>query len=151
MDTTDNADTAGGADTTDTAPACGDEEAIFAECRARHATGEEISDACARAIAALWHGGQCSRAYAFASTGAILSDADAASDTPEDIRYHNDNAPSALWQEIFGATTNHNGTRCTQYEALDADWQLAADMFGTYLAQFAARRPQPGWATLWPH
>jgi hypothetical protein len=150
MDTNDNADTTDTADTPDEAPACGDERAIFAECRARHATGDEISDACARAIAALWHGGQRSRAHAFASTGAILSDADPATDTPDDIRYHDDNAPSLLWREIFLATTNDNDTRCTQYEALDADWQLAADMFGTYLTHCTARGPQPGWSALWP-
>jgi hypothetical protein len=127
-----------------------DEYTIFTECRARHADGVEISDACARAIAALWHGGQRSRAYAFASTGAILSDADPDSDTPEDIRYHDQHAPSLLWREIFLDTVDHHGTRCTQYEALDPDWRLAADMFGTYLQQFTARGPQRGWSALWP-
>ena len=156
MDTTDNADATASTETTGATSECGDEAAIFAECRARHATGEEISDACARAIAALWHGGQRSRAYAFASTGAILSnadadaDADAATDTPEDIQEHHHNAPTLLWREIFLAPTAHNGTRCTQYEALDPDWQLAADMLGTYLTQFTARGPQAGWSNLWP-
>lgn len=145
-------------DTTDTAtgfvtgmtPECGDERAIFAECHARYAAGEEISDACARAIAALWHGGQRTRACTFASTGAILSDADPDTDTPEDIRYHDDNAPTALWEEIFHATTHHNGTQCTQYEALDPNWRLAADMFGTYLMRCTVRGPQSGWSALWP-
>lgn len=77
----------------DTPEADGGEQAIFTECRARHANGEQISDACARAIAALWHGGQRSRAYAFASTGAILSDADPATDTPEDIGEHDHKRP----------------------------------------------------------
>ena len=134
----------------DTPKPDGDEHAILTECRARHATGEEISDACAHAIAALWHGGQRSRACAFASTGAILSDADCAADTPEDIREHDHNAPTMLWREIFLATTDHNGTRCTQYEALDPEWRLAADMFGTYLTHCTARGPQPGWSALWP-
>lgn len=156
MDTTDKANTTDPHDTDgmdgmgDTTPVCGNEATIFAECRVRHAAGEEISDACARAIAALWHGGQRSRAYAFASTGAILSDADPATDTPEDIQEHHHNAPTLLWREIFLAPTAHNGTRCTQYEALDPDWQLAADMFGTYLTQFTARGPQAGWSNLWP-
>jgi hypothetical protein len=138
------------ADPADTTPPSGDERAIFAECRACHAEGREISDACARAIVALWQDGQRSRAHAFASTGAILSDADLAMDTPGDIRDHDSNAPTLLWREIFLATTNENGARCTQYQALDPDWRLAADMFGTYLTHRTARGPQPGWSGLWP-
>lgn len=145
MDTTDAT-----IEPTDTTSPSADERAIVAECRACHAEDREISDACARAIAALWQDGQRSRAHAFASTGAILSDADPATDTPDEIRYHDSNAPTLLWREIFLATTNDNGTRRTQYEVLDPDWRLAADMFGTYLAHRTARGPQPGWSSLWP-
>ncbi len=92
----------------------------------RHATeaqarDEEISDACARMIAAMWHGGQASDGYAFASSGAISD--------PDDV-----------YRSLFGVAT---------YAALPAEEKILADMMGTYLIRAGRRGPVSGWSRLW--
>lgn len=116
-----------------------DEQAVFAECRAALIHGRVISDGCARTIAALWHGGQASRAYAFASTGAIV--ADPYSDDPADMAEATAEAPAELWRELFGPPA--------AYADLSADWRRAADQLRAYLTDHGARGPQPGWSSLW--
>ncbi|WP_199431205.1 hypothetical protein [Qaidamihabitans albus] len=82
--------------------------------------GEEISDAAARTIAALYHGGQASFGYSFASTGAITD-------------------PSDIWRDLFAST----------YLELPRTEQELADRLGTYLIRCGPRPPVPGWAELW--
>ncbi len=105
-----------------------DMEKVIAECRAKHGR-EEISDACARVIASLYHDGQWSRAYALSSTGAITDD------------------PSAVWREMFG--TKMPATGRTMYESATADEKIMMDMMGTYLIRAGERGPVPGWSDLW--
>lgn len=52
----------------------GDDEQIRREVRRAELTDEPINDACARMIAAQWHGGQTTAMCSFATTGAIHSD-----------------------------------------------------------------------------
>lgn len=98
----------------------GDMEKIVAECRAKRGV-QEISDACARVIAALYHDGQWSLSYSFASTGAITDH------------------PERVWREMFG----------TLYSGASADEKLVMDMMGTYLARAGKRGPVRGWSGLW--
>ncbi|MGP4030245.1 hypothetical protein [Actinomadura sp. 3N407] len=98
----------------------GDMEKVVAECRAKHGV-QEISDACARVIASLYHEGQRSLSYSLASTGAIT-------DHPEQV-----------WREMFG----------TLYSGASADEKLVMDMMGTYLTRAGQRRPVCGWSGLW--
>jgi hypothetical protein len=51
----------------------GDFQKAVQHCRDRLCQGQEISDACARVIASLYHEGQSSSSYALASSGATLS------------------------------------------------------------------------------
>jgi hypothetical protein len=48
-----------------------DDEQISREVRRADFTDEPINDACARMIAAQWHGGQATAMCSFATTGAI--------------------------------------------------------------------------------
>ncbi|WP_433474950.1 hypothetical protein ACQPZP_40785 [Spirillospora sp. CA-142024] len=98
----------------------GDMEKVVAECRAKRGV-QEISDACARVIASLYHDGQWSLAYSFASTGAIT-------DHPEQV-----------WREMFGAL----------YSGASRDEKLVMDMMGTYLTRAGRRGPVRGWSGLW--
>jgi hypothetical protein len=88
-------------------------------CEARSEAGEEISDAAARTVAALWHDGSAP-ALSFLSTGAIVE------------------STTVLWGRFFG-----------DYSGLSARERLVADMFGTYLLNRSERGPVPGWSGLW--
>lgn len=97
----------------------GDFEKVAQAAREAQNMGREIFDGEARTIAALFHNGQASPSYSFASTGAI-----------ED--------PTELWRDLFG-----------DYSRLLPDEQLVADMMGTYLSARADRGPVPGWSHMW--
>lgn len=105
---------------------------VIAHCRMQAAAGEEISDECARVIAAMYHHGQRSLAYAFASTGRIptrVTSCGTATNT------------DALWCSMF-----------SEYARYTDDARLIADMFGTYLTQ-RVRDDRidavEGWSSLW--
>jgi hypothetical protein len=98
-----------------------DQQAVTSACRRAQALGVEISDGTARTIAAMWHGGQDTAGYRFASTGAIEPD-----------------GVTAIWRDL-GA----------DYSTASADDRLALDMLGTYLLNRANRGPVAGWAHLW--
>lgn len=90
----------------------------------------EISDACARMIASLWHGGQDTLGYSSASTGAI----------PDD--------PSLLWRDLFGPWNPRRGVFETYYKASRQD-QRVMDALGTYLHTVGPRGPVTGWFGQW--
>ncbi len=102
---------------------------VVAHARQRQARDLEISDAAARVIASMYHGGQASLGYAFASTGRI----DLTVDYPG----------SAIYADLFSGDSD--------YSRLTTDARLLADMLGTYLqARVRARRAEvPGWSGLW--
>lgn len=104
----------------------GDMENAVAECRRAQSQGLEISDACARVIASLYHSGGNSFTATLASTGEIRRAATA----------------GGLCRELFGPTT---------YSSLSADERLMFDMMGTYLLSRlkAGRRTVEGWSGLW--
>lgn len=88
----------------------------------RIAMGEnrEIDDATARVIASLYHSGQWSDSYSFASTGAIADASD-------------------IWHCCF-----------PDYAGLENEREkLIADMLGTYLLNRADKSAVPGWSKLW--
>lgn len=89
--------------------------------RAAEAAGQEIPDAVARVIASLYHEGQASVSYSFASTGAIPETAD------------------DLWREMWPSG----------YDGLSDDEKVLFGMFGTYALNRADRGPVPGWSRLW--
>jgi hypothetical protein len=101
----------------------GDTANAMGHCRERQAAGEEISDACARVIASMYHNGGTSVGASFASTGAIIDD------------------PSSVWGDLFDSPTGF-------YHAMGTD-QLMADMLGTYLVRAGTRGPVEGWSGLW--
>jgi hypothetical protein len=103
--------------------ASAEEEAVFAECLAAQQAGEEISDGCARTIAAWYQ--ENGPSAEFATTGAI----------PED--------PSDVWRSCFYL----NGR--SMYPDMNAAMKLAADMLGTYLTRAGTRGPVTGWSGLW--
>ena len=98
-----------------------DSQKVAIHCQARQDAGEEISDACARVIAASWYSSNAGAS--FATTGAITV------------------SPSALWRELF----------LPEYESgrMSAGDRLAADMLGTYLTAAGERGPVAGWSGLW--
>lgn len=100
-----------------------DQQAITRECRTARAAGEEISDGCARAIAAWYAVGMPSAS--FATSGAITD-------------------PSEVWRDLF---TLRNGT--DMYPGMSADEKLPADMLGTYLTSAGPRGPVAGWSRVW--
>lgn len=100
-----------------------DEEKAILACEAAQAEGREIDDATARVIASLYHNGQASLGYSFASTGAI----------PEDT--------SDLWRDLFGDVYNESWMGPKQ--------RLMADMLGTYLINRADKGPVDGWSKIW--
>lgn len=104
----------------------GDWEKIMREVKAK-AGLDEISDACARMIASVYHGGQYTAGYAFASSGAIC-------------------CADEVWRDLFGPF--EHGQYKT-YAACNGDEKLAADMLGTYLVNKGTRGRVPGWSTLW--
>lgn len=79
-----------------------------------------ISDACARVISSLYHNGQASLGYAFASTGTI----------PEN--------PLALWDEMF-----------SNLRELPGQERIHAMYLYVYLRETGPRGPVNGWAALW--
>ena len=105
-----------------------DATAIQLECLRAQAAGEEISDGCARAIAAGYMEGQAGAS--FATTGAITD-------------------PTEVWRDLFYLRGQ------TMYPGMSADEQLAADALGTYLiaavrdSADASRGPVAGWSSLW--
>jgi hypothetical protein len=103
--------------------ASAEEEAVFAECRAAQEAGQEISDGCARTIAAWYQ--ENGRSAEFVSTGAI----------PQE--------PSDVWRSCF-----YLGNR-SLYRDMPPSLKLAADMLGTYLVRAGRRGPVPGWSKLW--
>lgn len=97
----------------------GDYENVMAEVRAAYGR-HEISDACARVIAAMYHGGQSSVGYAFVSTGAIPETAD------------------DLWHDLW-PTSPVSGS--------DEFMMLGA--LGSYAINRSDRGPVEGWSRLW--
>lgn len=100
-----------------------DMELAVAACRAAQSGGHEISDTCARVIASMYHGGQWSRGYALASSGAIVDGSD------------------GLCSELFG-----------DYATLSPNAKMLYDMMGTYLlARVREGRTGPvtDWHKLW--
>lgn len=95
------------------------------ECQAAQAEQREISDACARVIAALYQDSEVGAALA--TTGAIIA------------------SPDSVWCSLFGGL-DHNGY--TFYAGMGRE-QLLADMLGTYLIRAGKRGPVPGWSKLW--
>ena len=81
--------------------------------------GCEIDDGTARTIAALFHSGQSTAGYAFASSGAISD-------------------PTDVYRSLF-----------KDYDRADAFERLAGDALGTYLVQAGVRGPVPGWSEHW--
>lgn len=79
-----------------------------------------ISDACARVISSLYHNGQASLGYAFASTGAI---------PPNQL---------AIWDELF-----------PNLWQLSSQERIHAMHLYTYLRAQKPRGPVNGWAALW--
>lgn len=100
----------------------GDMENVMREVNAKEGRGE-ISDACARVIASLYHDGQASQSYSFASTGTIAN-------------------ATALFRELF-----------PDYDSLSEDEKRMASMLGTYIIRATdangTRPPVGGWADLW--
>ena len=94
----------------------------LAECRERQGRGREISDGCARTIAAMYHEPGFPAGPAFSTSGAI----------PED--------PMDVWHALFGRGF---------YSGMTMDEKLLADMLGTYLIAAGPRGPVPGWSSLW--
>lgn len=97
----------------------GDYENVMAEVHAAYGK-YEISDACARVIASMYHTGQASESYAFASTGAI----------PEESGY--------ITRQLF-----------PELDGLSADEMLILGALGTYLINRPDRGPVEGWSRLW--
>ena len=100
----------------------GDLEKCLAECRERQSQGREISDGCARTIAAMYHEPGFPDGPAFSTSGAI----------PED--------PTDVWHALFGRGW---------YDSMPSHERLMADMLGTYLIAAGPRGPVPGWSSLW--
>lgn len=98
----------------------GDYEKAMWHAKDAQSRDEEISDACARVIASMYHGGQSSIGYAFASTGVL----------PEDS--------GDLCRGLFGP-----------YDGLSADERLLFDMLGTYAVNREDRGTVQGWSRLW--
>lgn len=99
-----------------------DDAAIARECQAARAEGREISDGCARAIAAQYMSGDLGAA--FATSGAIIG-------------------PSDVWRDLFFI-----GNR-SMYEGMSLPEKTAADMIGTYLINAGERGPVDGWSNVW--
>lgn len=102
--------------------ASAEEEAVFAECRTAQEAGEEISDGCARTIAAWFQ--ENGPSATFATTGAI----------PD---------PTGVWRSCF-----YLGDR-SLYRELSPPMKLAANMLGTYLVRAGRRGAVEGWSNLW--
>ena len=96
-----------------------DFSACIAECEQAQAEGHEVSDGCARTIAALYAEGM-GIGQAFASSGAISS-------------------PSDVWGDLF----------LTTYAGSPPNEQLLADMLGTYLISAGKRGKVHGWSAVW--
>jgi hypothetical protein len=107
-----------------------DPDKIQAEVAAAAHEGREISDACARMIASLWHGGQGTSGYSFASTGAI----------PDD--------PHLVWRDLFGPWNPRRG-EFEAYADSGRQDQRAMDALGTYLHNAGPRGPVAGWSDKW--
>lgn len=91
-------------------------EDVYGECRSAQAAGEEISDACAKAIGRWYQSPGRPNTVSFVSYGAIAE---------------------GLWREF-----TDNGAL---YEAGDPDEKLALDMLGTYLINREDKGPVEGW------
>lgn len=93
-------------------------------CRAAVYAESEIDDATARVIASMYHSGQASVSYSFASTG-FISD------------------PTDVYRDCFPAGHRPYEESGDMYE------NLFRDMLGTYLMNRADRSAVPGWNRLW--
>lgn len=98
--------------------------AILAAAVKRREEGARITHLQARVIANAWHGGQGTALYAFASSGAIISDANYPEYTP-------------LLDEISAEQAVQDGTHWRELDALRA-----------YVAHHGPRGAQPGWSEL---
>jgi hypothetical protein len=101
----------------DDIPAC------LAECHRVQSSDDsgEISDACARTIAAMYAEGM-GAGQSLASTGAIVG------------------GTSNVWRDLFG-----NGF----YDTMPRSERILADMLGTYLLNRENDGPVDGWSNLW--
>lgn len=109
-----------------------DMEKALTECRKALAEGREISDACARVIASMFHCGQGSASYSFASTGRISASED--------------------WSSIVADRSNLWGQMFPDYTVLAPGERLLGDMMGTYLltrVKSGVVGAVPGWSDLW--
>lgn len=98
-----------------------DWDAVMAEISAKHGK-EEISDACARTIASMYHNGQASIGYSFVSTGEIRD-------------------ASALWSDL---TDNGHA-----YNVGTEEEKRALDMLGAYFVSKGRRSQVAGWSDMW--
>jgi len=103
-----------------------DMDKAVAYCRAAQDMGAEISDACARVIASMYHGGQKSATYALASSGYLPPGEAAAFIVPD----------------LFG-----------KYGQLTEDERMLYDMMGTYVLDRVREgrvgAAIDGWSNLW--
>jgi len=104
----------------------GDMEKAVAACRRAQADGVEISDACARVIASMFHNGGDSLTASLASTGEIC----------------HGTSVGGLCRELFSDAT---------YSSLPPDERLLYDMMGKYLFArlYRGERTVEGWPHLW--
>jgi len=99
---------------------------VVAECLAAQRSDREISDGCARTIAA-WYAEGMDTGQSFATTGAISSSTD-----------------------VYRALFYLHGDRARPlYPTMAPHQKLCADMLGTYLTRAGVRGPQEGWSSKW--
>lgn len=100
----------------------GDVELCVEEARACQEAGLEISNACARTIASMWHSGQNSVSYSFVSRGAV--------------------------PDYAGRLLNDMFTEAAR-SLLTGDDKLLAEAFRRYLHGKEGRPAVQNWHTLW--
>jgi hypothetical protein len=107
-----------------------DLDKIHVEVASAEHEDRAISDACARMIASLWHGGQGTLGYSFAATGAI----------PDD--------PSRVWQDLFGPWNSRRGKFEAFADSSSQD-QCAMSALEIYLHGAGPREPVARWSDTW--
>lgn len=109
----------------------GDLEKCLIECNRAQADAEEISDGCARTIAAMYHEPGYPAGPAFSTSGAISN-------------------PTEVWEALFGCGVRKAWkNRPDSFYSSMGDEKILADMLGTYLVKAGPRGPVPGWSSLW--
>jgi hypothetical protein len=108
-----------------------DLDKIHAEVAAAEHEDREISNACARMIASLWHSGQGTLGYSFASTGEI----------PDD--------PGLVWRDLFGPWRDPRRSELKAYAKATRQDQRVMDALGSYLRNAGPREPVAGWSDKW--